>query len=187
MRLTAAVQAEPAAVHVIFPGGPVTGRGAGISANGWSSSEANRAAPALLTQSATQARAESSSVTSSGPAVPGQKPSFWISSSFSAAAAASMSPPATMAPSAETRCATRPCSGRCQTAARPCRRACPSPGRRVQVLRVTEERLMNRMGVPPVRQAPARLGPSSRMTAAHPAASDREADTARARSEFTTR
>src|ERR1700733_2565960 len=33
-----------------------------------------------------------------------------------------------------------------QTAARPCRRACPSPGRRVQVLGVTEECLWNCMG-----------------------------------------
>ena len=33
-----------------------------------------------------------------------------------------------------------------QTAARPCHRACPSPGRRVQVLGVTEECLRNCMG-----------------------------------------
>jgi hypothetical protein len=58
----------------------------------------------------TQARTEFSSVTSSGPAVPGSAaPSAWMSSSVADAAAASMSPPATMAPSAANRrAATRP-------------------------------------------------------------------------------
>ena len=37
----------------------------------------------------------------------------------------------------------------------------------------------HRVGIPPVRQAPARLGPSRRITAAHPAGSGKEADAAR--------